>query len=187
MLPRHERAPRRAPGLLAASMATAVLVACAGGPAPAPRPVAAAEALVEVLPAGAALEVDGVTVGRGGRVIALPDVRRTYRLRASAPGFEPAERADPGAQLAGARVALALRPVGSPGSGPLDADDGEALAVAAETLVRAGQRAAALEYATRAATISPNAARVRRLLEELRDGPPEQTIEVRSAAPRSQR
>ncbi len=154
------------------------LVACAGTPA---HPVAAAaqpEVLVEVLPGRAELRVDGRLVGRGGCVLAVPDPAHTYRIAASAPGFDPAERAERGAQLDGARIGLVLRPAGMPGTRAIDPDDAQALATAAEVLLAQGQDATASEYARRAVALAPSLPAARRVLDAV-GAREERGIEVR--------
>jgi tetratricopeptide (TPR) repeat protein len=154
--------PRRTPPRLAAA-AAALAVSCAGAGAAARRPEPAAEVLVEVLPRDAALWVDGVSAGVGGRTVAVPDAGHVYVLRAAARGFAPAERAEEGAALAGARVGIALAP-DALGAGAVDFDDAEALARAAVALLRRGDARAAADYAARAAALAPGAPAAQRLL-----------------------
>ncbi len=154
------------------------LVACAATPTHPDLAAAQPEVLVEVLPGRAELRVDGRLVGRGGCVLAVPDPAHTYRIAASAPGFDPAERAERGAQLDGARIGLVLRPAGMPGTREIDPDDAQALASAAEVLLGRGEDSAAGEYARRAVALAPNLAAARRVLDAVgaRD---ERGIEVR--------
>ena len=150
--------PRARP--IAGALAALLLPACAahaGGAGARAQP----EVLVEVLPRGAGLTVDGVPLGPGARTVPLPEPARLYSFRASAPGFEPAERVGRGAALAGTRVGLALRPVGV--EGRVDLDDAASLARVADVLLARGRRAEALEYAARAAEAAPRAPALRRL------------------------
>jgi tetratricopeptide (TPR) repeat protein len=149
MEPRHEIAtsPARA-ALLAAG---AALFACAG--AHAAGAGRAPEVLVEVLPRGAEVELDGRSVGRGGGTVAAP-VGAAHVLRVTAPGFVAEERALP-ADLDGSRVGAALRPDGLAGDGAIDLEDAPALAAAAELLVAQRSARDARDYAERAATADP--------------------------------
>jgi tetratricopeptide (TPR) repeat protein len=74
------------------------------------------------------------------------------------------ERAGEGARLAGTRLGIVLRPPGFAATRPLDLDDGESLAAAAELLARGGRAQAALEYAERAVEASPRAPIAQRVL-----------------------
>jgi hypothetical protein len=151
-------------------------VGCAQAPTR-PEPVKdPPQVLVELLPGRAELSVDGQLLGRGGRVVALPDLDRAYWFRASAAGFEPAERVDAGRQLAGARITLVLRPAGF-GAGRMDPEDAEGLALAAEQLAARRDTDAAREYARRAAAIAPGAPATRHAL-EVAGGSGERTIEI---------
>ena len=153
------REPSRAGALIAAARAAG----CAAPRQPF-RDLTPPEVLVEVLPRAAELSVDGRPLGRGARTVPVPDPGHRYRLRATAPGFVPAERSEDGARWAGARVGLVLRPEGFGSARPLELDDGESLAAAAGALARAGAHAAALEYAERAVEAAPQSARAQRVL-----------------------
>ena len=134
---------------------------------------------MEVLPRAAELTVDGVALGPGARVVRVPDPRRWYRFRAAFPGFEAAELVEEGAHLAGARIALVLAPAGLEHARPLDLEDGESLALAAEALERRGDHETAVEFAERAAQAAPGAPTVLRVLRDVR-GSADRGIEVRN-------
>ncbi len=159
-MPLPRTTPRSRPAALGAALAAALAV---GGACAAARPVPAGppEVFVEVLPRSAEVTMDGAALGQGSRAVTVADPLHRYAFRASAPGFAPAERADTGARLAGARVGLALRPVGF--AAPVDLDDPASLADAAAALLRAGPPQAALEYAERAADLAPRAPALHRL------------------------
>jgi predicted Zn-dependent protease len=150
--------PRRA-----ATLAALAALACAGPPQRF-EDVNAPEGLVEVLPRAAQVEVDGRPLGAGAAAVAVPDRRRGYRIAVRAPGFEPAEVTVPGEALAGARVGVALRPLGFGAARPLDLDDPASLSDAAALLLRSGRAPEAAEYAARAAELAPAAPTPRRLL-----------------------
>ncbi len=134
--------------------AAAALAAACASPREAWRSVSAPEVLVEMLPRGAALEVDGRPLGQGSRTVEVPDGEHVYRLRIAAPGYDPAEVAQPGAKLAGARVGVALRPPGFGAARRLDYDDPASLVQAASALLRVGRPAPCVEYADRALQIA---------------------------------
>ncbi|HET9551495.1 MAG TPA: PEGA domain-containing protein, partial [Anaeromyxobacteraceae bacterium] len=90
---------------LAPLTVAALLASCAG-----PREsLAPPELLVEVLPRLADVSLDGAPVGKGTRAVPAP-APGSHRLLVAAEGYEPAERPLPPGPLAGARVAVALRP-----------------------------------------------------------------------------
>ncbi len=134
--------PRLPAALLAAALA------CAGRQSW--TDVAPPEVLVDVLPRGALLEVDGRALGPGSRAVAVPDPGHLYRFRASSAGYEPAEAERPGARLAGTRLGLLLRPAGFGRARALDLDDPVALSQAAAATLRGGHAADAVDYARRA-------------------------------------
>jgi tetratricopeptide (TPR) repeat protein len=110
------------------------------------------ELLIEVLPAGALLELDGVGLGRGSRSVPAP-APGEHLLTVSADGFEPVERPLPKGSLDGVRVGVALRPAGFGASRRLELDEPEGLAAAATTLGRAGRHRDAYDYAARAVAL----------------------------------
>lgn len=148
---------------LGCALALALAAACGGArrqrAADAPPP----EMLVEVLPRGAHVTLDGRGVGEGSRAIPAPPPGE-HRLAVQADGYEPAERALPDGDLAGVRVAVALRPSGFASARALDYDDAEGLAAAAAFLARASAHAAAADYAGRAAELDPGLPLARRVL-----------------------
>jgi tetratricopeptide (TPR) repeat protein len=149
---------------LRAALSAALLAGCAGPARTAWSEATPPEVLVEVLPRDAQVALDGVPLGVGARSVPVPDAARRYTLRATAAGFAPDERSADGAQLAGARVALVLRPEGYGAARPLDFDDAAGLAGAAAALVRGGRPAQAIGYAERAAELAPDAPLPRRVL-----------------------
>lgn len=151
---------RRAPQAL-------VAVALAGAACAAPKEAwrqPGAEAFVDVLPQEAVLSVDGAVIGSGSHAVPVPDRAHVYVLRAQAPGFPAAERSATGAQLAGARIGLVLRPPGFGEARRLDLDDGIGLASAGALLERTGRHEAALQYAERAVDAAPEAPKGYRVL-----------------------
>jgi tetratricopeptide (TPR) repeat protein len=154
-------APRRA--TLAALAACASACAAPRQPWRETRP---AEVMIEVLPRDADVAVDAGPARRGARTVPVPDPAHRYLFRGSAPGFAPAEVARPGAELAGARIGLVLRPDGFGSARRLDLDEPEGLAAAGAALLRAGRPAQAIEYAGRAAELAPEEPLPRRVLGE---------------------
>jgi len=118
------------------------------------RAVAPPEVLVEVLPHAARVDLDGQPLGAGSRTVPVPEATRLYKLRATAPGFEPAEVEQPGEKLAGSRLGMALRPEGFGSGRRLDLDDPTGLSHAAAQLERAGRPREAVEYAERALSLA---------------------------------
>jgi tetratricopeptide (TPR) repeat protein len=161
MLPRP--AVRAAHLALAAALGSAACATPGHQPA---REAAPAEVLVEVLPREAELWVDGVDAGRGTRTVPVPDAEHVYTFHAAAPGFAAVERAGDGAELAGARVAMVLPPVGLATARQLDLDDPAGLLVAGAALLRDGRAAQAVEYGERAAELTPGEAAPHRLVAE---------------------
>ena len=116
------------------------------------------EVLVEVLPRTAAITLDGAPLPSGGGAIpAPPPGDGAHVLAASADGYEPVERTLVDDDLAGARIAEVLRPLGLATARALDYDDPEGLVLAATFLVRQGRGADAVDFAGRAVAIAPAA------------------------------
>jgi PEGA domain len=134
-----------------AALGALAVAACGGRRVPA-EDVSPRELLVEVLPPGAEVTLDGRPLGPGSRAVPAPPDGE-HLLRVEAEGYEPAERALPEGSLAGVRVAEALRPVDLLSARLLDYDDPEALAIAAAHLARSGRDEDALAYAERALAI----------------------------------
>ncbi|HUK67069.1 MAG TPA: tetratricopeptide repeat protein [Anaeromyxobacteraceae bacterium] len=122
------------------------------------------EVLVEVLPQRADLFVDGAPAGPAGHPVPLPDPAHVYVFRATLSGFLPLQVSLDGSSLSGARLGLVLRPEGYGQARRLDFDDAPGLAAAAALLERRGSHADALEYAERAAELSPELPQARRVL-----------------------
>jgi len=105
------------------------------------------EVKVEVLPRSALVEVDGQARGRGFATLDVTDPRRTFRVRASAEGFETAEAVVQGGSIADRSFFLALRPLGFGSTRRVDPGDAPSMALAAAALWRAGRVDDAVEYA----------------------------------------
>jgi tetratricopeptide (TPR) repeat protein len=123
--------------------------------------------LVEVLPRGARVSVDGRPVGEGSRAIPAPPPGE-HVLAVEADGYEAAGRPLPEGELAGVRVAVALRPAGLASTRALDYDEAEGLAAAAAFLGRVGADRDAADYAARAAALEPGLAVAQRALGDAR-------------------
>jgi tetratricopeptide (TPR) repeat protein len=137
---------------LAGALALALAAGCGGARRAArARPT---EVLVEVLPRGADVTLDGVPLGPGSRAVAAPPGDE-HVLAVVAAGYEPSRRPLAERDLAGARVAEALRPVGFAAAGALDYDDAEGLALAAAFLAAEGDPRDAADYAERAVALEP--------------------------------
>ncbi len=121
------------------------------------------EVLVEVLPRSAQVRLDGRPLGAGSRAVTAPPPGE-HVLAVAADGYEPVERALAEEDLAGARVAAALRPSGFGAARPVDYDDAEVLALAAAFLVRSGAARDAADYAERAVVLDPRLAAAHRVL-----------------------
>lgn len=115
------------------------------------------ELLVEVLPRGARVSLDGRPIGEGSRPLPAPPAGE-HVLAVEAEGYEPGDRALPEGELAGVRVAVALRPSGFGSARSLDYDEPEGLALAAAFLLRAGAARDAADYAERALALDPGRA-----------------------------
>jgi hypothetical protein len=147
--------PRPLTRLLAVLVALGALGACVGGRRPAAGEIAPPELLVEVLPPGARVALDGRPLGAGSRAVPAPG-RGPHVLRVEADGYEPVERQLPEEDLAGARVGEALRPVGFRSERLLELDEPVGLAQAAAHLARSGERPHdAVAYAERALALDP--------------------------------
>jgi tetratricopeptide (TPR) repeat protein len=138
--------PARSPG----PIALVVLAAVTAGAGPAKqswdsevKPVVR----VQVLPNAALVEVDGQARGSGLVTLDVTDPKRTFRVRASAEGFETEEAVVEGGKVVNRHFFLALRPVGFGSSGRIDPGDATRMAQAAEVLWRAGRIDDAVEYA----------------------------------------
>jgi tetratricopeptide (TPR) repeat protein len=157
------RSTVRPPWLLLAGCGVLV-AACAGRRTPS-EDLLPRELLVEVLPPGAEVSLDGRPLGAGSRAIPAPPAGE-HLLRIEADGYEPAEQTLPEGSLAGVRVAAALRPVGLWSA--LDYDDPETLALAAAHLVRLGSAGDAAAYAERAIALERETALAHRALGDAR-------------------
>jgi hypothetical protein len=142
--------------------ALALALACAGAAAPAEE-APAPEVLVEVLPRSAEVTLDGRPLARGGGAAPAPEPGR-HVLAVAAEGYEPVERTLAEEDLAGVRVAEALRPLGFAAPRALDYDDAEGLALAAAFLARRGTARDAVDYAERALVLDRGVALAHRAL-----------------------
>lgn len=106
---------------------------------------APAEARASFLPQSALVEVDGQARGRGYVVLDARDPARTYRIRISAEGFEPAEAVVEAGKVAHQQYFLALRPSGF--DKKVDTADASSMALAASALWKAGRVDDAADYA----------------------------------------
>ncbi len=121
------------------------------------------ELLVEVLPRGARVSLDGRPIGEGSRSLRAPAAGE-HVLGVEAEGYEPVERALPEGDLGGVRVAAALRPAGFGSARALDYDEPEGLALAAAFLLRSSSPRDAAEYAERAIALDAARALPHRVL-----------------------
>ncbi len=105
---------------------------------------------------------NGVEIGKAPLSLPVPDEEGSYLIRATAPGFEPAEIRLSGAKLAGSRVDLVLRPVGFGSQRLLASGEPVGLVQAAFALLRADRPREALAFAqaSLAAGDSPQAHKV---------------------------
>jgi hypothetical protein len=142
---------------LGGALALALAAACGPARRAAPGDGRPAEVLLEVLPRAARVTLDGVALGSGSRSVPAPPPGE-HVLAVSAEGYEPSERSLPERDLAGVRVAAALRPVGFEAAGALDYDEAEGLALAAAWLAERGGPRDAADYAERAIAIEPGLA-----------------------------
>jgi tetratricopeptide (TPR) repeat protein len=140
----------------------ALSTACA-----APQPVSWKEVnpavvYVETLPPDALVSSNGLEIGKAPLSIPLPDEAKTYRIVATATGFEPSEIQQSGAKLAGTRLELVLRPAGFGSQRRLAAGEPVGLVQAASALLRADRPREALAFAqaSLAAGDSPQAHKI---------------------------
>lgn len=120
------------------------------------------EAYLGTLPAGALVQVNGEEVGRTPLSFAVRDVKASYRIRATKPGFSALERVVGGEKLANGRLDLVLRPEGFGTDRLLDLGEPVGLVQAAAALVQARHPREALEFveASLAVADTPAAHRV---------------------------
>lgn len=144
-------------------VALAIAAGCGGSRREGVRAGTPPELLVEVLPRAARVSLDGRPVGPVSGPIPAP-AAGGHVLAVEAAGYEPSERALPDGELAGVRVAVALRPSGFLPARALDYDDAEGLAGAAAFLARSGRDRDAADYAARAAALEARLALPRRVL-----------------------
>jgi tetratricopeptide (TPR) repeat protein len=104
-----------------------------------------AEARASFLPQSSLVEVDGQPRGRGSVILEVRDPARTYRIRVSAEGFEPAEAVVEAGKIARQDFFLALRPAGF--ERKVDTADAASMALAASALWKAGRVDDAADYA----------------------------------------
>jgi hypothetical protein len=133
---------------MAVPIAPAILVALAAWAAPEKESwdsVVKPEVKVDVLPHSALVEVDGKARGRGFATIEVADPKRTFRVRASAEGFETEEAVVDAGKVADRQFFLALRPAGF--GRKVDPADAVSMALAASALLKAGRADDAAEYA----------------------------------------
>jgi tetratricopeptide (TPR) repeat protein len=104
-----------------------------------------AMARASFMPRSALIEVDGQPRGRGSVELEVTDPKRTFRVRLSAEGFEPAEAVVEAGKIAHRQFHIALRPAGF--DRPVDTTDAPSLALAAAALWRAGRADDAADYA----------------------------------------
>jgi tetratricopeptide (TPR) repeat protein len=125
------------------------------------------EVLVEVLPRGAEVWVDGRPAARGSATIPAPPEDRELTVAVRAAGYEAEELTLAPGDAAGARVGAALRPEGFPGPTP-ELEDATLLAAAADYLLERRAAADARDYAARAAMVEPRLAIAHRVLGDAR-------------------
>jgi tetratricopeptide (TPR) repeat protein len=153
--------PRASRAGCAVALWTALAGGCAGGER-ARRAEPPPEVLVEVLPRDARVRLDGRALGAGSGTRPAPPAGE-HVLAVEAEGYEALERLLPDEELAGARVAAALRPLGLVAPA-LDYDDAEGLVAASEFLSAAGDARDAADYARRAVVLAPRLPAARRAL-----------------------
>lgn len=147
---------------LGGALALALAAGCGASRRGAPDEARPTEVLVEVLPRAADVTLDGVPLGPGSRSLAAPR-EGEHVLAVAAEGYEPSTRELPEGDLAGARVAEALRPIGFAAARALDYDDAEGLALAAAFLAERGVARDSADYAERALALEPGLALAHRV------------------------
>jgi hypothetical protein len=150
------------PRTIAAVTLAGLSVACASAQPVTWKQAAPPEVYVETLPPGALVTSNGVEIGKAPLSLPIPDEGGSYLIRATAPGFEPAEIQVPGAKLAGSRLDLVLRPEGFGSQRLLASGEPVGLVQAAYALLRADRPREALAFAqaSLAAGDSPQAHKV---------------------------
>jgi hypothetical protein len=132
---------------LAAATLAGLLCACAAAPPVSWKEVYPPEVYVETLPPGALVSANGVEIGKAPLSFPVPEAGTTYRIRATAPGFEPLSTELSGSKLAGIRLDLVLRPEGFGSQRTLVSGEPVGLAQAAFALLRADRPREALAFA----------------------------------------
>jgi hypothetical protein len=135
------------PRTIAAVTLAGLSLACASAPPVSWKQVRPPEAFVESLPPGALVSVNGQEVGKSPLSFPVPDEGATYRIRATAPGFDPTDIELAGSKLAGTRLDLVLRPVGFGTQRRLEPGEPVGLVQAAFALLRADRPREALAFA----------------------------------------
>jgi hypothetical protein len=150
------------PRTIAAVTLAGLLVACASAQPVTWKQAVPPEVYLETLPPGALVTSNGLEIGKAPLSLPVPDEEGSYLIRATAPGFEPAEIRLSGAKLAGSRVDLVLRPVGFGSQRLLVSGEPVGLVQAAFALLRANRASEALAFAqaSLAAGDSPQAHKV---------------------------
>jgi len=143
--------------LRSAALLALLAAACASRP-PSWNEVRPPEAYLETLPVGALVEVNGAVVGRSPLSFAVPDARASYRVRATATGFEVLEVTVEGERLSNGRLDLVLRPDGFGSQRRLDLADPVGLSQAGAFLVRARHPREALAFVEAALAVADTSA-----------------------------
>jgi len=125
----------------------ALSTACAASQPVSWKEVNPAVVYVETLPPDALISSNGLEIGKAPLSIPLPDEGKTYRIVATAPGFERYEIEQSGAKLAGTRLDIVLRPVGFGSQRRLATGEPVGLVQAASALLRADRPRDALAFA----------------------------------------
>jgi hypothetical protein len=150
------------PRTIAAVTLVGLSIACAEAQPVSWKEVRPPEVYVETLPSGALVSANGAEIGRSPLSFPVPEEGRTYQIRASAPGFQPAATELTGSRLAGTRLDLVLRPEGFGTQRRLVPGEPVGLAQAAAALLRANRPKDALAFAqaSLAAGDSPQAHKI---------------------------